>query len=97
MEVDSFQTDFSEQFNHINTLPTNSKQAAYQSLLDNILDESTSDNVVQNLNAYIAVLVGGDVTISGVHAGKEPLTITALRPLLDNFTTKLGSSTIKCV
>jgi len=95
MEVDSFQTDFSDQFNQINTLPTNSKQNAYESLLDKILSESTGDNVVQNLNAYVAVLVGGDVTISGVEAGIEPLTITALRPLLDNFTTKLSSSTIK--
>jgi hypothetical protein len=95
MEVDSFQTEFSDHFNHINTLPTNSKQAAYQSLLEKILSESTGDNIVQNLNAYIAVLVGGDVTISGVQAGKEPLTITALRPLLDNFTAKLTSSSIK--
>ena len=95
MEVDSFQTDFSDHFNHINTLPTNSKQAAYQSLLDKILSESTSDHIVQNLNAYIAVLVGGDVTISRVEAGKEPLTITALRPLLDNFTIKLSSSSIR--
>jgi len=95
MEVDSFRTDFSDQFNHINTLPTNSKQAASQSLLDKILSESTSDSIVQNLNAYVAVLVGGDVTIIGVQAGKEPLTITALRPLLDNFTTKLSSSAIQ--
>jgi len=95
MEVDSFQTDFSDQFNQVNTLPTNNKQAAYQSLLDKILHDCTGDSIVENLNAYIAVLVGGDVTIAGVQAGKEPLTITALRPLLDNFTTRLASSTIK--
>jgi len=95
MEVDSFQTDFSDHFNHINTLGSHSKQRSYEELLDKIFRESTGDDVVQNLNAYVAVLVGGDVTISGVGAGKEPLTITALRPLLDNFTTKLSSSMIK--
>jgi hypothetical protein len=95
MEVDSFQTTFASDFNQINKASAQSKQGEYQRLLEKIIKESSTQNVVSNLSAYVAVLVGGDVTVSDVDSPNEPLSISVLRPLLDDFVTKLTKSSVR--
>lgn len=94
MEIDSFQTDFADDYNSVNSIDKpQARQAAFRDLLDKNLTSSSSDNIVKNLSAYIAVLIGGEFDVTNVLLTAEPLSITALRPLLDNFIEKLRSST----
>lgn len=96
MDIDSFQTDFADDSNTVNNIDKpQARQAAFRDLLDKILTTSLNDNqsIIKNVSAYIAVLIGGDVDVSGVTLTAEPLSITALRPLLDNFVEKLRNAT----
>ena len=92
MEIDSLDPDVIHSLNHINRLPPDSKPAAYDTLLANILTKSRPDSIEQSLGAYLVNLIGSDVTVPGVSQPSEYLNIASLRPLLDNFVAKLASS-----
>lgn len=90
MEVDSLDPAVSRDLSAISKLTPDARSRAFAQLLDKLLTTSSPERVEQNLIAYVNTLIGGEIsTVS------ESLSIVGLRPLLDNFTSKLTASDLR--
>ena len=91
MDVDSpISTNLAHQFDLLSSTPASQRASKCVELLDTILSNTSQESLESDLTAYLIFILDSDRPIHGVKKPKEPLSLTASRPLLASTADRLG-------